>query len=97
MLYVGTSFLDSANKWLEYGQEAMMPFYIFHHPVIVAISFYVVQWQARILAEVLVIVPASFVVTSGLTEIVRRVRPVRALFGTITARKAASVPSPAGD
>jgi peptidoglycan/LPS O-acetylase OafA/YrhL len=97
MLYVGMRFLDFTSKWLEYGQEAMMPFYMFHHPVIVAIAFYVVQWQAGILAKILVIVPASFVVTIGLTEIIRCVRPVRALFGMKTARRAASVPSPAGE
>jgi len=81
MLYVGMSFLDFTNRWLEYGQEAIMPFYMFHHPAIVVIAFYVVQWNAAILVKLPVIILGSFLVPLGLTEIVRRIKPVRALFG----------------
>lgn len=81
MLYIGMSFLNFRNKQLEYAQEAIMPFYIFHHPVIIVIAFYVVQWNAGILAKLPVIALGSFLVTLGLTDIVRRISPVRALFG----------------
>lgn len=82
MLWVGMRFLDFTNRWLQYGQEAIVPFFLFHQPVIVAIAFYVVQWQASILVKLLVVVLSSFVVTLGLYElVVRRVGPLRALFG----------------
>ena len=58
-----------------------MPFYMFHHPVIIVIAFYVVQWNAAILVKLPVITLGSFVVTLGLTEVLRRIKPVRALFG----------------
>jgi glucan biosynthesis protein C len=82
MMKVGMRFLDFTDRWLQYGQEAIVPFFLFHQPVIIAIAFYVVQWQASILVKLLVVVLSSFVVTLGLYElIVRRVGPLRALFG----------------
>jgi glucan biosynthesis protein C len=82
MLFVGMRFLNFRNKWLEYGQEAVVPFYVLHQPVIVAIAFYVVQWQAGITAKMTTVVLASFLVTVGIYELViRRVTPLRATFG----------------
>jgi len=82
MLFIGMRFLDFSNKWLQYGQEAIVPFYVFHQPVIVVIAFYVVQWQAGVTVKMLAVVIGSFVVTLGIYELlVRRVAPLRALFG----------------
>jgi glucan biosynthesis protein C len=81
MLYVGMSCLDFTNKWLKYSLETAMPFYMFHHPVIIVVAFYVVQWNAGILVKLAAVTLGSFVVTLGLTEIVRRIKPVRAMFG----------------
>jgi glucan biosynthesis protein C len=82
MLFVGLRFLDRRSKWLEYGQEAVVPFYVLHQPAIVAIAFYVVQWPAGVTVKMLAVVLASFVVTAGIYELlIRRVAPLRALFG----------------
>jgi peptidoglycan/LPS O-acetylase OafA/YrhL len=82
MLYVGMRFLDFANRWLYYGQEAALPFFVLHQPVIIVIAFFVVQWQASISIKLPVVVLSSFVITIGLYElIVRRIKPVRLAFG----------------
>jgi len=82
LFYIGMRFLDSTNQWLQYGREASYPFFWIHHPVIFLISFYVVQWEAPLLIKMLVIAVGSFLITLGLLELlVKRVRPVRALFG----------------
>jgi len=90
LLYAGMRFLDFRDKWLAYGQEAVMPFYLLHQPVIFVIAFFVVQWDtstmlgtgAAILLKLPVIVLSAFVVTLGLYQVViRRVKPVRAFFG----------------
>jgi glucan biosynthesis protein C len=82
MLFVGMRFLDSRNRWLEYGQEAVVPFYVLHQPVIVAIAFYVVQWQAGVTAKMSAVVLTSFLVTVAIYELLlRRVAPLRAVFG----------------
>jgi glucan biosynthesis protein C len=82
MLYVGMRFLDFSNKWTRYGQEAVLSFYVLHYPVVLTIAFYVVQWQAGVTVKMLAVTLGSFVVTLGIYELlVRRVAPLRALFG----------------
>ena len=82
MFYVGMRYLDHTNKWLQYGREASYPFFIVHQPVIIFIAFYVVQWEVGIPIKLLVVVIGSFIGSLGLYELlVRRVNPVRALFG----------------
>jgi glucan biosynthesis protein C len=82
MLYVGIRFLDFSNEWLQYARQAGLPFFLFHQPVILAIAFYVVQWETGIVVKLLTIVFGSFVITLGLYELViRRVQPLHALFG----------------
>jgi peptidoglycan/LPS O-acetylase OafA/YrhL len=82
MFYVGMRFLDTTNKWLMYSREATYPFFFVHQPAIVFIAFYVVQWDASILVKFLVVVIGSFALSLGLYELlVRRINPVRRLFG----------------
>jgi peptidoglycan/LPS O-acetylase OafA/YrhL len=82
MLYIGMRFLDFSNRWLRYGQEAALPFFVLHQPVIIVIAFFVVQWNADILVKLPVVVLSSFAVTAGLYElIVRRINPLRLMFG----------------
>ncbi len=79
MLFVGMRFLDFSNRWLRYGQEAALPFFVLHQPVIIVIAFFVVQWNADIRVKLPVVVLSSFVVSIGLYElIVRRIQPTPA-------------------
>jgi len=75
-------FLDFSNQWLRYGQEAILPFFVLHQPVIIVIAFFVVQWSAGIWIKLPVVVVGSFLVTIGLYElVVKRFRPLRVAFG----------------
>jgi hypothetical protein len=86
--YVGMRFLDFTNKWLQYGREASYPFFMVHQPAILFIAFYAVQWQVPLLIKMLVVVIGSFVLSLGTYELlVRRINPVRALFGIKTRRR----------
>jgi peptidoglycan/LPS O-acetylase OafA/YrhL len=92
MLFIGMRYLDFSNKWLEYGQEAVLPFFLLHQPVIVAIAFYVVQWQVGIPVKLLTVVLGSFVASIALYELViRRIGPLRILFGMKAAAKPLTV------
>jgi glucan biosynthesis protein C len=89
MLYIGMRYLDFTNKWLVYGRETIVPFYLLHHPVIIGIAFFVVQWNAGIMVKYLVVVLASLLVTLGLVELViKRIGLLRGLFGMKTRRRA---------
>jgi surface polysaccharide O-acyltransferase-like enzyme len=82
MLLIGMRYLDFSNKWLRYGQQAILPFYVLHQPVIIVIAFYVVQWQAGVTVKMVAVIFGSLVATLGIYELlVRRVVPLRALFG----------------
>jgi glucan biosynthesis protein C len=81
-LYLGMRHLNFTNKGLQYAREATYPFFFFHQPVIVFIAFYVVQWEVHLTLKLLVVVIGSFIGSLGIYELlIRRINPVRALFG----------------
>ncbi len=82
MVWVGMRFLDFTNRWLQYGQEAALPVFVLHQPVIIAIAFFVVQWNAGIAVKLPVVVLGSLAATLALYELViRRLGFLRILFG----------------
>jgi glucans biosynthesis protein C len=80
----------SAPRWrriAHYGNEAVLPFYVLHEPVIVAVAWVVVRWPAPLLGKYLSVVAASFILTVALYEgLVRRFQLTRFLFGMKPAR-----------
>lgn len=87
-LYIGMCFLNSRSDLLEYGQDAMMPFYLFHHPIIIVIAFYVVQWDAGIPLKMAAVLIGSFILTLGLFElIIKRIKPMQYLIGMKVKKK----------
>ena len=42
-LFLGMRYLDYTNRYLDYGQEAILPFFVFHQPVIIILSYYAVR------------------------------------------------------
>jgi glucan biosynthesis protein C len=88
VLYVGMRYLDFTNKWLVYGRDTILPFYLLHQPVIIVIAFFVVQWDTGTTIKLLVVVLGSLLVTVGLVELViKRIGVLRRLFGMKTRRR----------
>jgi hypothetical protein len=82
IFYIGMRFLDFTNRWLQYSREASYPFFFVHQPAIIFVAFYAVQWDIGIMVKFLVVVVGSFAVSLGIYELlVRRINPVRRLFG----------------
>ena len=82
MLYVGVRFMDRPSRWVSYGQEAVLPFYVIHQPVILALAFFVVQWSTGIAAKWIAIAVPAFVISVAVYDLlIRRVGVVRMLFG----------------
>jgi hypothetical protein len=75
----------STPRWrrvAHYGNEAVLPFYVLHEPVIVAVAWVIVRWPAPLLVKYLSVVAASFLLTLALYEgLVRRFQLARLLFG----------------
>ncbi|MGW8250020.1 MAG: acyltransferase family protein, partial [Anaerolineales bacterium] len=67
---------------LEYANEAVLPFYIMHQTVLLAIGYIVLQWQIPDFAKWIIITITSFVTIMALYEfLVRRINVLRFLFG----------------
>lgn len=82
ILYLGMRFLNVSNSIIRYGNEAILPFYVLHYPVILITTFYVVQLSISIVAQFLIVSTGSLVVTLALYELlIRRVNIMRWLFG----------------
>ena len=87
-------YLTANRPVLAYANEAVLPFYILHQPVILLIGYFVIPLALPIAVKYLIITPLAFGITLGLYEYgVRRVNPLRLLFGLKPRRTAA--PSPA--
>lgn len=82
VLGYGMRYLTANHRLLAYANEAVLPFYILHQPVILIIGYFIISLPMSILAKYLIIAPLAFGITLGLYEFgVRRVNLVRRLFG----------------
>jgi glucan biosynthesis protein C len=82
MLFIGMRYLDRDNAALRYGLGAILPFFVVHQAVILAIAYFVVQWETTIPIKLLVLVLGSFLVSIGLYEwVIKRVGILRLVFG----------------
>jgi hypothetical protein len=82
---LGHRFLNFNNKFLAYGNEGVLPFYIMHHSVIYIIGYYVIQWSGNIVSKFLIISIISFAIIMSVYEIlIRRFNLLRFLFGMKT-------------
>ncbi|MFC1938988.1 acyltransferase family protein [Chloroflexota bacterium] len=82
ILGLGTRFLNRNNRFLSYANEAVLPFYVLHQTIIIAIGFYVVQWSMGVPAKYAIISSTSFAAIMAFYEVlIRRVNVFRVLFG----------------
>ncbi len=97
-LFIGMRFLNFSNRLLRYGQEAIVPFFVLHQPVIIAIAYFVVQLNAALVPKLLMVVIGSFLVSLALYQfVIRRVGVLRVAFGMKQSYKGAMPVRPATD
>ena len=82
ILGYGMRYLTNNHRLLPYANEAVLPFYILHQPIILILGYFIIPLPLPILAKYLIIAPSAFGITLGLYEFgIRRVNPVRRIFG----------------
>ncbi len=82
LLGTGAKLLNSNNRFLTYGNEAVLPFYILHHSVILLVGAYVVKWGGGVGTKFFMIAAVSMAIIMALYDLlVRRVNILRFLFG----------------
>ena len=73
---------SSSRAAARYANQAVLPFYILHEPVIVTAAWLIVRWHWPILAKYVILMIASFATTLILYELlIRRLSITRLLFG----------------
>jgi glucans biosynthesis protein C len=80
-------FLNFRNRFLEYANEGIYPFYILHQTVIIVLGYHVIAWPLGATMKFFVLLFSSFVVSVATYEfLIRRWRWVRPCFGLKTRR-----------
>ena len=79
---MAAKYLNFKSKILPYGNEALLPFYIFHLTVVYGVAWFVLPWNLGILPKFLIITAISFIVIIALYEgLVRHLNVIRFVFG----------------
>ena len=69
------------TRFLGRASEIVLPFYVLHQTVILTVGFVVVHWPAPDVAKWAIIAATSLAATLAACELIRRVGPLRVLFG----------------
>ena len=80
-LWIGVRWFRSRPSWLPRANRAILPFFILHHPVAVAVAAVVVQWSMGLWAKLVVVLVASLAGSLALTALAMRTGVGRAFFG----------------
>jgi len=82
ILSLGIKYLNFSNKIVNYGNEAVLPFYILHQTIILSVGWFVIPWNIGVLPKYLIISGVSFVLIMALYELlIKRINIVRFFFG----------------
>jgi len=87
LLGYGCKYLSFNHRYLKTANELVLPFYVLHQAVIVAVAFYVVQFNLPVFAKYLLIVLTAFPIIAALLYPISKVNLLRFLFGMRTLRK----------
>jgi len=95
VLSLGVKHLNFKSKLVTYGNEAVLPFYIFHQTIILCVGWFVIRWNMGILPKFLIIAVSSFALIMVLYELlVRPFNVVRFFFGMRPKKKPSAIPAP---
>jgi len=90
-------FLSFTNRFLKYGNEAVLPFYILHQTIIIIIGYFVIQWDINVYLKYLIVATLSFATIMLLYEGIKRTNATRFIFGMRLKKKQPNaVPSTIG-
>ena len=81
ILGFGRKYLSFNHKYLKVSNELVLPFYILHQSIIVAVAFYVVGLDLIVIEKYLLIVVLSFPIIATLLYPISKVNVLRFLFG----------------
>ncbi|MBW2409031.1 MAG: acyltransferase, partial [Deltaproteobacteria bacterium] len=85
ILGFGMRHLAVDRPWLRFANEAVMPFYILHQTVLLAVGYFVLQWEIHDAVKWLIVFVGSFIaIIAFYTIFIRKFDFMRFLFGMKT-------------
>jgi peptidoglycan/LPS O-acetylase OafA/YrhL len=78
---LGRRYLNAGNSLTSYLASSSFPVYIFHQTCLVAVAYVVFRLTGSVLAQIVLIMAASLVLTYLMYEVCRRLPGLRLLFG----------------
>jgi hypothetical protein len=95
ILSLAARYLNFNHKVLTYGNEGVLPFYIFHQTIILCVGWFVISWNIGIGPKYLIIALVSFALIMALYHLlVRRFNLMRFFFGMRPKKKPSKTPDP---
>jgi hypothetical protein len=95
ILSLAAKYLNFNYKVLTYGNEAVLPFYIFHQTIILCVGWFVIRWNIGIGSKYLIIAFVSFALIMALYDLlVRRFNVMRFFFGMRPKKKPSKTHDP---
>jgi hypothetical protein len=91
ILGFGRKHLSFNHKFVEVSNELVLPFYILHQSVIVAIAFYVVGLDLIVIEKYLLVVLVSFPIIAALLYPISKINLLRFLFGMRMKKRATRI------
>lgn len=90
IFYLADQYLSFSNRYLAYGSEVSMPFYVLHQPVIILIAFLIRDFSWSIPIKLIFLISVSFtLIMLSYHFVIRHFAILRVLFGMRSIRKSA--------
>ncbi|MDD5190531.1 MAG: acyltransferase family protein [Dehalococcoidales bacterium] len=90
ILYLGRRFLDFSNRFVKWGNDAVLPIYIVHSTFIAVLSYFIVRWSTPILWKYLAIVILTYIGSLAFLELFKLTSFTRFLMGIRQQKKGKS-------
>lgn len=87
MLAFAGRYLNRGGKALDYMNQAAFPVYILHQSVMMAVAYFVVQWNIGTAPKMIAIMAVTLALCVALFEVCRHVPPLRVLLGIKKVKK----------
>ena len=81
LIYLTRRFLNFTNGFVRYGNEAVLPYYIFHGTALALVAYWLIDAPLAVWPQYLVTVLLSFAATIAFFEVMKRTLVTRLLIG----------------
>jgi glucans biosynthesis protein C len=87
LISFGMRYLSFSNQFLKYANQASLPFYILHQPILLIVAFYILKWNVGFLLQISTLVMGAFIAIVLCYEVlIRRINLLCFLFGVRSMR-----------